>query len=120
VPPADLGARPPLRATIQLKPGAAHAARRFAITQPALPPVMALPSRRIKQYLRFSAVGLELGLSVIVGLVIGQWLDNRFGTAPWLLLLFLVFGMVAGFRSVYRLLRDLNEQSRPGGKEPRP
>jgi ATP synthase protein I len=69
---------------------------------------MAQPSNRFGRYLRFSSVGLELGIAVLVGLFVGQWLDRRFGTEPWLLLLCLGFGMVAGFRSVFRLLRDLN------------
>lgn len=70
---------------------------------------MAEPRSRMRRYLRFSTVGLELGLSVIIGLLVGQWLDARLGTEPWLLLLFLLFGMVAGFRSVYRLLREYNQ-----------
>ncbi len=73
---------------------------------------MAQPGNRFAKYLRFSSVGLELGISVLVGLVVGDWLDRRLGTKPWLLLLFLGFGMAAGFRSVYRLLRDLNAQER--------
>ncbi|HKI97188.1 MAG TPA: AtpZ/AtpI family protein [bacterium] len=73
---------------------------------------MAPSPDRFKQYLRFSAVGLELGFSVLLGLIVGQWLDRRFGTEPWLLLLFLGFGMVAGFRSIYRLLREINERNK--------
>jgi len=59
------------------------------------------------KWIQFSAMGLELGLSVIVGLFVGDYLDQQFGTEPWLLLLFLVFGLFAGFRSVYRLLKKL-------------
>jgi len=73
---------------------------------------MAQPGNRFAKYLRFSTVGLELGISVLLGLFVGQWLDRRLGTEPWLLLLFLGFGMVAGFRSVFRLLRDLNAGER--------
>ncbi|NIP72152.1 MAG: AtpZ/AtpI family protein [Gammaproteobacteria bacterium] len=69
---------------------------------------MAEPPGKFRRYLRFSTVGLELGLSVLIGLFVGQWLDARFGTEPWLLLLFLMFGMAAGFRSIYRALKDLN------------
>lgn len=66
--------------------------------------------KRLGRYLRFSTVGLELGLSVLIGLFAGQWLDGYFGTEPWLLLLFLLFGMAAGFRRIYRLLRELNAE----------
>lgn len=79
---------------------------------------MARSRSKWNRYLRFSTVGLELGLSVIIGLVVGQFLDGYFGTEPWLLLLFLLFGMGAGFRSVYRALRnlqrELDEEERSG------
>lgn len=73
---------------------------------------MAKVPENFRRYLRFSTVGLELGLSVLVGLIIGQWLDERLGTEPWLLLLFLLLGMAAGFRSVYRALKNLNEEQK--------
>ncbi len=69
---------------------------------------MANPPNKYRRYLRFSTVGLELGFAVIIGLVVGQYLDKWLGTEPWLLLLFLIFGMAAGFRSVFRLLKDMN------------
>jgi len=49
-----------------------------------------------------SSVGLELGIAVILGLLFGWWLDKQLGTAPWMMLLFLVFGLIAGFRGVIR------------------
>jgi len=57
------------------------------------------------QSLSASSVGLELGLSVIIGLLIGYYLDKAAGTGPWLMLLFLVFGLVAGFRGVLRAVK---------------
>ncbi|MBF0238723.1 MAG: AtpZ/AtpI family protein [SAR324 cluster bacterium] len=59
------------------------------------------------KWLMFSSMGLELGLSVVVGCVVGQYLDRVFGTTPWLFLLFVLFGVFAGYRSIYRLLRKL-------------
>ena len=58
------------------------------------------------KWIQFSAMGLELGISVIVGLFVGDFLDKQFDTEPWLLLLFLIFGLIAGFRSVFRLLKN--------------
>jgi ATP synthase protein I len=54
------------------------------------------------QGLSASSVGLELGICVAIGVFLGRWLDDQAGTAPWLLLLFLGFGLVAGFRGVLR------------------
>lgn len=59
-------------------------------------------SKRAYNALSASSVGLELGIAVIVGLFAGMWLDKQAGTTPWLMILFLVFGLVAGFRNVLR------------------
>ena len=66
---------------------------------------------KIQDYLRHSAVGIEMGLSVVVGLLVGWFLDDYFGTAPWLLLVFLILGMVAGFRSMFRAARRMREEA---------
>lgn len=57
----------------------------------------------------FSAGTLELGISVAVGVFIGYFLDRYFGTAPWLTLIWLLLGSVAGFRSLIRVARKLGE-----------
>ena len=59
-------------------------------------------TRQAYNALSASSVGLELGLSVMIGLGFGYWLDTKVGTKPWMMLLFLVFGLVAGFRGVMR------------------
>jgi ATP synthase protein I len=51
-----------------------------------------------------STVGLTLVLSTVIGLAIGIWLDKVFNTGPWLTLVFLVVGIVAGFRNFYRFM----------------
>lgn len=61
--------------------------------------------KRAYDALNESSVGLELGISVIVGLLIGYYLDQQLGTRPWMMLLFLAFGLVAGFRGVLRAVR---------------
>jgi ATP synthase protein I len=43
-------------------------------------------------------------LSTVIGLAIGIWLDRVFKTGPWLTLVFLVLGIVAGFRNFYRFM----------------
>lgn len=44
-----------------------------------------------------------MGVSLVIGLLMGWFLDRLFHTEPWLMLLFLVFGLAAGFKSVIRL-----------------
>jgi ATP synthase protein I len=68
---------------------------------PAIDPA-ARASRQMYEGLSSSSVGLELGIAVIVGLLFGMWLDRQLGTAPWMMLVFLVLGLVAGFRNLLR------------------
>jgi ATP synthase protein I len=79
---------------------------------------MAEDPRPWRRYLRFSTIGIELGLAVLIGLMGGQWLDRQFGTDPWLLLLGLLFGLGAGFRSIFRALKDMNAPQEPPGPHP--
>jgi ATP synthase protein I len=74
--------------------------------------------RETKEYLNQivtgTSMGLQWGLSVLIGLAIGVWLDSRFDTFPWLTLIFLVMGVIAGFRNYYRFIR---QQQKEGQEE---
>lgn len=41
-----------------------------------------------------------MALSIFIGLAIGRWLDGKFDTSPWLMLIFMVLGIAAGFRNL--------------------
>jgi ATP synthase protein I len=56
--------------------------------------------RYLKELAYFSSIGLSMALSIFIGLAIGVYLDRRFGTTPWLTLLFLGFGILAGYRNI--------------------
>lgn len=62
----------------------------------------------------YGTVGLEFGLSVLVGLFGGQWLDKKLATSPWLTLIGLAFGTAAGIRSLLRAMaaakREIEEE----------
>jgi F0F1-type ATP synthase assembly protein I len=53
---------------------------------------------------RYSGIGLEMVVSVALGALGGQWLDERLGTAPWLFWICLVAGLGAAVRAVMRVL----------------
>ena len=53
-----------------------------------------------------SSIGIGMVLAVFGGLFAGNWLDNKVGTSPFFTFLFLVMGVVAGFRSLYNLIRN--------------
>ena len=80
---------------------------------------MTQENRPFRQYLRYSTIGIEMGLSVIIGLLVGKFLDDFFGTDPWLLLTFLLLGLATGFRGVFRLMRRMkNELRQDKGDKP--
>ena len=60
-------------------------------------------------------MGLELGVSIALGAFFGQWLDKKWGTEPWMLLLFFMLGIFAGFLNLYRATQRvrMNFQNQP-------
>lgn len=65
-----------------------------------------------------AGVGLQFAAAIVLFLLVGQWLDARLGTAPWLLLLGVMTGAAAGFYSLYRqLVVKPRERQRGDGEE---
>ena len=57
--------------------------------------------RNLKELAYFSSIGLSVVLSIFIGLGAGVYLDRHvFHTTPWLTLIFLGLGIVAGFRNI--------------------
>jgi ATP synthase protein I len=48
-----------------------------------------------------SQIGLMLAACVLVGVLLGRFLDNLLGTSPWLLIVFSLLGMAAAFKSIF-------------------
>lgn len=73
---------------------------------------------------RYSALGLEMAISVVIGLGVGYYLDKWLGTGPWLTIVWIAIGFAAGVRSLYRaavqsekdLEKNEEEKRKPGGK----
>jgi len=54
----------------------------------------------------YSSLSFSIALSIVIGLGIGYWLDTRvFNTSPWLTLIFLGLGVLAGFRNIYLVMQ---------------
>lgn len=65
-----------------------------------------------------SGLGISMVAATLIGLAIGYYLDQWFGTNPWMTLIFLGFGIVSGFRNVYILTeRELKRQQTESSSE---
>ncbi|WP_432821788.1 AtpZ/AtpI family protein [Trichloromonas sp.] len=73
---------------------------------------MAESNRQLFKSLGFlSSVGISMVASTFIGLGMGWWLDKYFETAPWFTLIFLVLGIISGFRNIFILTaRELKRQ----------
>lgn len=56
--------------------------------------------RSLKELAYYSSLGFSVSLAIFIGLAIGVLLDRRLHTSPWLTLIFLVVGIIAGFRNI--------------------
>lgn len=52
----------------------------------------------------FSGLAFQFAIAVIAFAFFGQWLDKKFGTAPWLLLIGVSSGAGLSFYNMYRKL----------------
>ncbi|RPJ86315.1 MAG: AtpZ/AtpI family protein [Acidobacteria bacterium] len=53
---------------------------------------------------RYTSIIFLLPSTVIGGYFLGRWLDGKLETYPWLTLVLVLMGTVAGFVEVFRLL----------------
>jgi ATP synthase protein I len=60
-----------------------------------------------KEFLRalsfFSQIGITMAACVLIGVLLGRFLDSLMGTSPWLLLLFSLLGAGAAFKALFDL-----------------
>jgi len=59
----------------------------------------------LRELAYYSSLGLSVSLAIFIGLAVGVYLDRRFDTVPWCTLIFLVLGIVAGFRNIAMAIR---------------
>jgi F0F1-type ATP synthase assembly protein I len=59
--------------------------------------------RRARIWLDVSIIGIQFPVAIALGYFFGRWLDGLFGTAPWLMIIFALFGIAAGFINLFRI-----------------
>ncbi len=64
----------------------------------------------MKDWFKYGSIGVEMLASVLIGALGGYGLDYLLNTRPWLMIVGFIFGSAAGFRSIYRLIRQDQEK----------
>ncbi len=70
-------------------------------------------SEYINSLMKASVVGIHLVTATFVGLVIGYFLDKWLGTKPVLTIVFLLFGIAAGYKNMYQEVKGIHEGKNP-------
>jgi ATP synthase protein I len=65
----------------------------------------------------YISAGTQYAASIVVCLFIGWWLDVKFGTSPWLVVVGIVLGAVSGFYNLYKTLISGGKQDQDKQKE---
>ncbi|MGQ0672349.1 MAG: AtpZ/AtpI family protein [Hyphomicrobium sp.] len=64
-------------------------------------------------YGKASKIAIELVVGILVGGFLGRVFDTYLGTAPWLMVLFLLLGFAAGLMNVIRTARRMQAEMEP-------
>jgi ATP synthase protein I len=67
-----------------------------------------------KELVYFSTLGLQVAFAIVIGYFLGQYLDKKFNTSPWLTYIFLVFGIIAGFKNIGLAIKRVEKADREG------
>ena len=59
----------------------------------------------------YGTLGLEIVLSILFGMFGGNWLDERYGTGPWLMWIGFALGGAAAVRAVLRAMRLMKKET---------
>ena len=63
-------------------------------------------SETLRALANFSEIGVTMAASVMVGVMLGKYLDGLLGTKPWLLLFFSLSGVGAAIKVPFNKFRD--------------
>ena len=51
-----------------------------------------------------TSLGITMAVCVLLGIWIGKTLDNIMGSSPWMLLTFMIFGILAAIKSMFNII----------------
>lgn len=71
----------------------------------------------VASYARYTSIGIQFLLSMLLPLGLGYWLDGVLGTSPWLVVTSAVMGAVAAMASVFYSFKRMEKRDARQEKE---
>jgi F0F1-type ATP synthase assembly protein I len=68
-----------------------------------------MPKRDNSNWTKFAASGLEIAAGVGLGVLVGNWIDHKFNSSPWGIVIGSCLGFAAG---IYLLIKDAIRENR--------
>lgn len=65
----------------------------------------------VRSLMSYSSLGIEMGLSVAIGITLGYFLDLFFKTSPYLTIIFMIFGVAAAMKTIFMLLKKVQKDN---------
>lgn len=75
---------------------------------------MALGPFSKQDHLQISSLGMEFAVAEILGTGLGFWLDSKWGTTPWMLLVGVAGGFALGFYMIWRAAKEMEKKAQAG------
>lgn len=63
-------------------------------------------SETMRAIANFSQIGFTIAANILVGVLLGKYLDMFFNSDPWLLIIFSLLGVVSAIRSLFAMANN--------------
>ena len=60
----------------------------------------------------YASLGLQLVITIVIGAYLGWWLDGRYDTSPWFLIILTFLGAIAGMVTFIRTVTRRNKKNK--------
>jgi ATP synthase protein I len=71
--------------------------------------------KSFRSFALFGSFGFTMAASILVGYFIGSYLDKRFESAPWCLLVCLLLSVIGAFIEFFKTVSRYNKRSKNAG-----
>ncbi|MGA1861817.1 AtpZ/AtpI family protein [Deferribacter thermophilus] len=62
-------------------------------------------NKKMRSFLNASSIGISVVAAILIGTAMGLYLDKVFNTKPYLTIVFMILGIVAGFKNILYFIK---------------